>query len=383
MASYAQALEPVLRTLQRGRDGVSWSAPVRAGEFELTFESGDRDPALREIDPGTRVIAARTVRVRHADHRSATAGFGLAVVMVGEPEPGGATAGPFVPSNGRYLPATFVIDFSQPGKPRARFYNTHFSHTAAVGGRELPLATDFTAGLELGLGAGALRAYAFRGLFLPGDAMQQSGLFFTEPFDANRIPVIMVHGIASDPHIWQNVMNEVLDDPVLRRSFQLWYFKYPSGLPMPTAAQHLRESIDSAFDTHDPGRRNPVLNQSVLLGHSMGGLLSRMQVIDSGDDLWKSMFNVSPEQLDVSVETRESLRRSLFFAHRPEVDRVVFIATPHRGSEFADRWLVRWAVRLIRLPIGLAAATADFARLDPSVLNPLLRSFDAFGARSV
>ena len=66
------------------------------------------------------------------------------------------------------------------------------------------------------------------------------------------------------------------------------------------------------------------------MGHSQGGLLTKMTVIDSGTRLWP--FTVPPEELDIDAETRELLTNALMIKPLPFVRRVVLIATPHRGS---------------------------------------------------
>jgi G:T/U-mismatch repair DNA glycosylase len=88
----------------------------------------------------------------------------------------------------------------------------------------------------------------------------------------------------------------------------------------------------------------------VLVGHSMGGLVSRLQVTESGNDFWRIVSDKRFEDLKTDAETREKLRRILFFEPNPSIRRVVTIGTPHRGSDFANdatRYLGR---KLIALP---------------------------------
>lgn len=383
LAQYNLAVDAVLEEIQDERIGVPWNEPFVTRHHTLSFAPGAKNSPLREIYNLTEAIPAASVKIRHAQRRVASDGLGVACVTARGRDTAVVNSSQFVPLNGRWLPATFVIDCSTPGKPVGKFFNSLYSQTAVIGGRRHDLATDFTAGLELSLDSGFWRRFALSGLLKPANNLQYTGLYFTETFSPKRIPVIMVHGLASDPHIWQNPMNEILADPVLRDHYQLWYFLYPTGMPVPATAERLRRSINDAITTHDPKRHHPALQNMVIVGHSMGGLLSRLQVIDSGDDLWNSYFAVPPDQLLVDPRRRKSLVQALFFDRSPYVDRAVFVATPHRGSEIADFSVVRWMVNFIRLPLDLAGLATEFAQLDISFFNPALQKFDAFGTRSV
>lgn len=385
VATYNSALEKVLADIQRGKIGreVPWAQPLTTPAYRLSFEPGAKNSPYREIYNLTEAIPAGSVKIRHAHYRVSTPGLGVPVVMVREPDTIPAKTSPFVPLNGRWLPATFVIDFSKPGQPSARFYNTIHSKTASIAGSQRPLATDFTAGLELSLGSNFLKKFALSGLLRPGADPKHTGLFLTETFDPKKIPVIMVHGLASDPHIWENPMNAILADPVLRDRYQLWYFLYPTGLPVTSTSNRLRQAIAHALEAMDPEDDDPALDNIVLIGHSMGGLLTRMQAIDSGNALWDSMFAVPPEKIEPDPKKRQFLANGFFFKRQDYIDRAVFIATPHRGSDIADWRPVRWAVLLIKLPVDILNLTTELAALDTTFFNPALRDFDAFGTRSV
>jgi pimeloyl-ACP methyl ester carboxylesterase len=383
LARYNHAVAKVLDTIQDERIGVPWNEPFVTASHTLSFSPGAKNSPLREIYNLTEAIPASEVRIRNAERRVATHGLGVACVTTRDRDTEIVKSSQFVPLNGRWLPATFVVDCSTPGKPVGKFFNTIEGDTTVIDGRKQALATDFTAGLELSLGSGFLRKFALSGLLRPAANLHNTGLYFTEGFNPKKIPVIMVHGLASDPHIWQNPMNEILADPVLRSRYQLWYFLYPTGLPVPGTAYRLRQSIHTAIETFDPERDDAPLRDTVLIGHSMGGLLSRMQIIDSGQDIWASYFAVPPEKLWIDPRRRKMLVDSLFFERSPYVDRALFLATPHRGSEIADFSIVRWAVNFIRLPLDIAGLATEFAQLDMSFFNPSLQKFDAFGTRSV
>jgi hypothetical protein len=88
----------------------------------------------------------------------------------------------------------------------------------------------------------------------------------------------------------------------------------------------------------------------VLVGHSMGGLLSKMVAVDSGDRLWRVVSDRPIGELTGDGKDLELVGDSLIFPAHPGLRRVIYIATPHRGSRL-DRGPVRAiGTRLVVLP---------------------------------
>jgi pimeloyl-ACP methyl ester carboxylesterase len=297
---------------------------------------------------------------------------------------------PMVPLNGGHLTLTAVLEFGpRPGDPNQprdvalHFYNRLQKEEAAVGGRNQPLAANYTAPKELALNDGFLESFSLVGLLFPEDTIKDSRLYRMEIQDPNRIPVVFVHGLMSDPHIWLNAINAIYSDEVLRENYQPWYFLYPTGLPIPSTSAKLRESLDEAVEALDPEGDDPGMEHMVLIGHSMGGVLSRMQVVDSGDSFWNCMFSKPPEALNVSGTTLDRIRPGFFFEHRPFVKRAVFIATPHRGSPVAEKNIVKWATNLIRLPIDTLLVTKEALSGNLDALSPKIRDWGLYAFNSI
>jgi pimeloyl-ACP methyl ester carboxylesterase len=164
--------------------------------------------------------------------------------------------------------------------------------------------------------------------------------------------VVLIHGTASSPARWADLVNELEADPRIAPRIQLWFFSYNSGLPLLYSAGLLRETLTKVVTELDPNGTDPALRRMVLVGHSQGGLLAKLAVVDSGTKFWDNVSETSFETLRVSDETRVVIRRSLFATPLPFVTRVIFVATPHRGSDVAGflvhqlRWLVTWALTL-------------------------------------
>jgi triacylglycerol esterase/lipase EstA (alpha/beta hydrolase family) len=166
-----------------------------------------------------------------------------------------------------------------------------------------------------------------------------------QPYDPNRIPVLMIHGLQDTPATWAPLLNRLRTDPEINKRCQFWVYSYPSGFPFPYSAMLLREEldrIDQAYPNH---------KKIVLIGHSMGGLVSRLMVTDANLTFWNEFFGKPPEQAPMDARDKQLLERGLIFRYRPDVSRVIFISTPHRGSMIASNWIGRIGVALVKLPI--------------------------------
>jgi hypothetical protein len=180
-----------------------------------------------------------------------------------------------------------------------------------------------------------------------------ASLLMLQPYDANRIPVVLVHGLSSHPRMWRNVINELNADPDLRGRFQFWVYYYPTGWPISYSAMRLREELAALSKIVGPQR------EMVFVGHSMGGLLSRMQVISPGRKLWDTILGDEADKVYATMPADHIVRRSLIFESNPQIGRVVFICVPHRGSGMADMTFAGAFNRLIRVPGRVVSAITD------------------------
>jgi pimeloyl-ACP methyl ester carboxylesterase len=179
------------------------------------------------------------------------------------------------------------------------------------------------------------------------------------PYKPGRIPVVLVHGTASSPGRWAQMMNELGNDPRIGPRVQGWLFTYDTGNPIAYSAMLLRESLQKMVQTLDPEGKDPALRDMVVVGHSQGGLLAKMTVIDSGDSFWRLASSRPFDEIDLDPEQRETARKIAFLKPVPSVTRVIFIATPQRGSYVAGSWLAHQAARLIVLPTNVTRLGTD------------------------
>ena len=182
---------------------------------------------------------------------------------------------------------------------------------------------------------------------------------------------MFIHGTASSSGRWADLVNDLQSYPVIREHFQFWWFSYSTGNPAPFSALRLRPAIEDAVHELDPQGKDPALRQIVLIGHSQGGLLAKLLVIDSGSRLWDALSNKPLDELSVSPETRDLLRRAAFVTPLPEVRRVIFIATPQHGSFVAGSTIGQLLGRLITLPEGMVTSLGEAVGGNPDAIRAL------------
>jgi len=176
---------------------------------------------------------------------------------------------------------------------------------------------------------------------------------------------VLVHGTASSPARWADLVNELTNDRVIGEHFQFWLFLYNTGNPIGYSGGLLRKSLEQALETLDPQNRDPALQRMVVIGHSQGGLLTKTTAIDSGNRLFGVASRVPLEQLDVSPQTRELLQQSLFYTPEPFVKRVIFVCTPHHGSYLASFSLAGVISDFVGLPSNLMHVGAEMLLRNP------------------
>jgi hypothetical protein len=172
-----------------------------------------------------------------------------------------------------------------------------------------------------------------------------------------------VHGTFSSPVTWAEMANSLTADPVLRQRYQIWSFIYGSGNPLVQSIADLRAALTAEMQRRDPEGTNAALRQMVVIGHSQGGLLTKGIAIETGDRFWRQFSTNRFEDLKIDDAQRAELRRLLFMETLPFVRRVVFIATPHRGSYLSGEFARRLAQRLVSLPGAMASRGKDMLRL--------------------
>ena len=227
--------------------------------------------------------------------------------------------------------------------------------SARVDGKVRPLEADFSAPISYFKPPNNLLLFDLMGMLRGVNMMEKTGLYFLEPYDPSRIPVVFVHGLMSSPYTWVKTINGLQQDPELRKHYQPWVFGYATGNPILYSALRLREElakVDKVYPNHLP---------YVVVGHSMGGMLTHAQVTTVTRQMWEKDKNIGSFAKGVFANNSSDslIVRAMTYHANPRINRVVFICTPHRGSEMASGGIGRFGISLITLPVQLLTTVKD------------------------
>ncbi|MEM1164870.1 MAG: hypothetical protein AAGI30_01115 [Planctomycetota bacterium] len=331
-------------------DGGGELVDGAGGTYTLELDPGD---GVRRYGPGAFDSLTPTdfVRVHGMRNRHRLDAYGVPVVAAREQDRATPPrAEPFIPPEGMIGAATATLRFDGPRSAVVELWNIGHVRTIDRHGATLRLSTDVTAPIAELYARAELVRRGRLGLTDAQQSLSYIGIYLHEPYDPTKIPVLMVHGLLSSPATWRDMLNDLRADPIIRDRYQFWMFFYPSGLPIPRSAAYLRRSLTDVRAHFDPGGTSPTMARMVLLGHSMGGLLSKAVVQSSGNTLWHSLHPDAFDEVPMSEYVRDHLREVFFYGADEDISRIVFIATPHRGSGIASSWIGRLGDAFIDLP---------------------------------
>jgi pimeloyl-ACP methyl ester carboxylesterase len=357
---------------RRVRLDGDWRAALAAKGLPVSL---DRQSAFLDPETFDSFFFTDDYAVKNLDHSFQTPGVGVPLIALRKFDLRALEARQgeekfLMPRQVYPMTAVVTPDLASGGL-RLALHDPLVERKVEVEGRREPLASDLTTPLVYHFVQSPLPILQEIGLLDPQWLEKLAGLYMLHPYEKGKIPVVLVHGLRSSPAAWMKVINDLRGDPAIRDRYQFWLFLYPTGTPFPASAAKLRAKLDELREVIDPGRADKALDRMVLVGHSMGGLISKMMIVQSGGDLWKLVARRPFEELQAKPEHREFLRRIFFFEPHPSIARVVFIATPHRGSELGDQFIGRLADRLIRLPSKLRLLYRELRTLNgPEFFTP-------------
>jgi pimeloyl-ACP methyl ester carboxylesterase len=365
-------------------DGQQYPAP-RGGQFKLPFGEitveFDQAELLWAGFSLTNFVPAADVEIRGLQNRYRLPGIGAPLAATIEPIEGftikqSARVPPRIK-----IPTTGFLRLDDPrgtlksGKIKGalQFYTPESTRSVKIEGVDVPVEYETTSALALTLEGSPIWDHEIAGFrsgdFTLGGRKTWDGLMMLQPHVHGRIPVVLVHGTASSPARWAELINELQNESHFWERYEIWLFMYNTGNPVSMSANGLRSALSSAVAELDPEGKDPGLQQMVVIGHSQGGLLTKLCVVNPGLRFWNVLFRVPPEKLEVGEDLQDNLalerarKGTLIFEPLPFVRRVVFVATPHRGSYRALGLLGDLASWFVNLPGRLTRLTIAFATL--------------------
>lgn len=330
--------------------------PIRIGVEALN---------LRNIQTIDQVIPAEFIRVKKGfDSQTLVNGVGTPLLV----RQRRVEADPMIPETGVWYPISGILNFDQPNRPVLQLIDPTREPYLPFQGSRIPLSVNYTASLA--------RDFEDRQNLLPNAPAllrfekyaERMGMYRISAFDPEKQVCILVHGINSSPMTWHKFLNSAYADPQVRARYEFWTFGYPTGASIPYLASEFRESIGRLLEFR--ARNSARDSNLVIVGHSMGGLLAKAVTQHGGEQEWNRLFTVPIEELKVSEEDREVMRKMVYYRPIPEVERVVLCAVPHRGSRLAKKPGVRLISSLVQVPEQLAEVTKDILKQSSYVLTP-------------
>ena len=329
------------------------------GPVEVRLETNAFPFALSRFE---NFLSADEFLVRGLSVRDRQSGLGAPLIGVGKRE-GQSPMSRRIPATIFGRPNGELKDW-QAGRLSLslELYSGYGSDNVQIGDASIPLATDLTAPLAHSLNDAFVWSLGM-GQFFSAVERIKSDVYLSQPYQRGRIPVVFVHGTFSSPVWWAEMINTLRSDPEIRRRYQFWYFIYNSRNPVPYSAVKLRECLTAKIKQLDPEGTDAALQQMVVIGHSQGGLLTKLTATDTGDALWQAAGVKSLEDSSITEKQRQLILQYTVFKPLPFVKQVVFISTPHRGSYLATSFARKITRKFVTLPSTFLQQTREFAGL--------------------
>jgi len=348
--TYNAACGELTILLRSSEGGRLWNHPLTLTASDQTYRLR-LEPASNTVwspDYFTSFVPSSEIKeklIKKGNYQQGVGGSLVGVRIVTPPEN-------FAGHKGIPAAVTATLDFKRNDATLA-LRRPFRQPTAVVEEKTRPLAADFSAPVGYYQPPPNLLFVSLMAMLRSGQYMDKTGLYFLQPYDPDRIPLVFVHGLFSTPFDWVQTINGLQADPEIRKHYQFWVFGYPTGNPILYSALRLREElarVDKLYPNHRP---------YVVVGHSMGGMLTRMQVITVTRPMWEKALGETAKDIFRENSSDSLVVRATTFQANPRIKRVVFICTPHRGSAMASSGLGRFGTSLIALPLNIASAMTD------------------------
>jgi pimeloyl-ACP methyl ester carboxylesterase len=343
-----------------------WTQPLRFGASSGLTLIGRNDPSKPEQNPALYdLIPTDQLRYHGTYVKEDVRRDGIGAPLVAVRHVTAEKAAEFFMPPAIYYGVTGIAEF-EGSRCVLSIKDPLATETVSVEGHTYPLAANYTAALAMLLAHEKPQKLGFVRLLRPEEYATTFRVARMGPYHPEKKVVLVIHGLMDTPATWVPLLNNLVGDKDLRRNYQFWFYSYPSGYPYPYSALILRQELDAIE------KKFPLRRKMVLIGHSMGGCISRTLVTDTGNKLWMEGFGNPPEQTEMPAESKHLLEQAIILKHRPEIGRVIFMSTPHRGSDLARNWIGRIGSMLVKTPtklLTIGKTIREAATPDPAALQ--------------
>jgi pimeloyl-ACP methyl ester carboxylesterase len=324
-----------------------WSHPVSLGANSKFTLTGRKDTDKPEQNPGLYdLIPVDELRYHGTYVKNDVKKEGIGAPLVAVRHLSSEKAAEMFAPSSIYYGVTGIVEFE--GKRCViSIRDPLAAENVIVQGHTYPMAANFTAALAMQLAKEKPQKLGLVRLLRPQEYAATFRVARLEPYNPNKTVVLVIHGLMDTPATWVPMINDLRSDKEIRRNYQFWFYSYPSGYPYPYSALILRQELDAIE------KKFPLRRKMVVIGHSMGGCISRTLITNTGDKLWIEAFGKPPAETEMPAESKRLLEEAIILKPRPEIGRVIFMSTPHRGSDLASNWVGRIGSMLVRTPSAL------------------------------
>lgn len=264
-----------------------------------------------------------------------------------------------------------------------RLYDRLKTETLVVAGKRQVLAGDFTVPFAALLENTQALARTSITSVIRRDSGRKAGFALLQEYDPRRTPLILVHGLFSTPLAWAELSNELWSDPEVRQRYQLWHYLYPTNPPALYSARVMRGQLDELRRSLDPSGRDPAMQRTVVVAHSMGGLLSKSLAVDPKDAFWDAVFTRPIDRLNLTPQEHKTLDEAFYWKPRTHVDRIIFCSVPFRGSTWAGSWVGRFGSLFVAPSDSFQGFFRDLEKKNPGMLQPGYKSLTGSKVTSI
>lgn len=332
---------------QFGRKGRLRKAPASWGKWVVDGPECIDPLTLKSLFPASLIDTGKVLK-----EAQSVDGIGVPCVgWVKTRSPSDPATG-FLPPTGITRALTAVLSFNN-GEREWRLYDRYDIDEIEVGGRPQRLAADFSAALAVFDDRCELSDYGIFELLLPEKFYKETGIYAAGDYDRGKIPVVFIHGVNSNPFTFLQMLDQLVYEKDIRENFEFYFFYYPTGGGWLFTAPKFRESVRALRAAYDPGMKDPAFENMVVIAHSMGGLITRASVSTNPEVIYNAWFTRPLDELRGSKRNRALIRETFAYEPLAGVTRVVFMATPHRGSGIAELRIFTLISKLIKLPVAV------------------------------